>query len=222
MIFVLPVLPSGILMKGRGTFFLKKIRCAPTNVLICNFNYRTDQAGVPVPDLKSIPDEVKWRLAAQLAALLPALYDRAYRGVVGEKYDEIEQEIWMDLSRMVFDIVRDLSLPTSNAGELADSLRTVMGILFGPDYKSETLEISKGGAVVLVKRCPLPDSSLDRGAGDPSTFHKCMVLTLTTVPLLNKGYSARFVRTMCTGDRQCEIKIEEAIQPENSEHKKKK
>jgi len=174
-----------------------------------------------MPDLKSIPDEVKWRLAAKLAALLPALYDRAYRGVVGERYDEIEQEIWMELSRMALDIARDLSLPTSNAGELADSLRLVMGILFGPDYKSETLEISKGGAVVLVKRCPLPASSLERGAEDTSTFHKCMALTLTTVPLLNKGYSARFVRTMCTGDRQCEIKIEEVKPPDKAEHKKK-
>ncbi len=174
-----------------------------------------------MPDLKSIPNEVKWRLAAQLAALLPALYDRAYRGVVGEKYDEIEEQIWMELSRMASDIVHDLSLPTSNAGELADSLRIAMGIFFGPDYTAETLETSHGGAVVLVKRCPLPDSSLDREAGDPSTFHKCMVLTLTTVPLLNKGYSARFVRTMCTGDRQCEIKIEEAKQPDKDEQKKK-
>ena len=96
-----------------------------------------------------------------------------------------------------------------------------MGILFGPNYKSETLEISKGGAVVLVKRCPLPVSSHNSGAGDTSTFHKCMALTLTTVPFLNKGYSARFVRTMCTGDRQCEIKIEEIKQQDKDEHKKK-
>jgi hypothetical protein len=96
-----------------------------------------------------------------------------------------------------------------------------MGIFFGPDYTAETLEISSSGAVVLVKRCPLPDSGLDRESGDPSTFHKCMVLTLTTVPLLNKGYSARFVRTMCTGDRQCEIKIEEVKKPDASEPGKK-
>ena len=107
-----------------------------------------------MPDLKSIPDEVKWRLAAKLAGLLPALYDSAYRDVVGEKYDEIEQEIWIALSGVASDIIHDLSLPTSNAGMLADSLRVVMGILFGPDYSAETLEISKGGAVVLVKRCP--------------------------------------------------------------------
>ncbi len=28
-----------------------------------------------MPDLKSIPDDTKWQLAAKLAALLPALYD---------------------------------------------------------------------------------------------------------------------------------------------------
>jgi hypothetical protein len=167
-----------------------------------------------MPDLKSIPDEVKWRLAAKLAGLLPALYDSAYRDVVGEKYDEIEQEIWIALSDMASDIIHDLSLPTSNAGMLADSLRVVMGILFGPDYSAETLEISPGGAVVLVKRCPLPACLPDRGAEDTSTFRKCMALTLTTVPILNKGYNARFVRTMCTGDRQCEIKIEEIKQPD--------
>lgn len=174
-----------------------------------------------MPHLKSIPDEVKWRLAAKLAALLPVLYESAYRGVVGEKYDEIEQEIWMELSRMALDIVQDLSLPTSTASELAESMRTVMTILFGPDYKSETLKVSKDGVVVLIRQCPLLESGHDLGAGGPGIFHKCMVLTLTTVPLLNKGYTARFVRTMCTGDRQCEIKIEEAKQPGKDEQKKK-
>jgi hypothetical protein len=174
-----------------------------------------------VSALKSIPDEMKWRLAARLAALLPALYDDAYRGVVGQKYDEIEQNIWIDISHMVFGIVRDLSLPTGTANELADSLRVVMAILFGPDYKSETLEISKSGAVVLVKRCPLPDSCTNSRAGDMKTFHKCMALTLTAIPQLNKHYSARFVRTMCTGDRQCEIKIEEVKQPGKDDPGKK-
>jgi hypothetical protein len=174
-----------------------------------------------MPDLKSIPDEVKWRLAAKLAALFPALYESAYRGVVGEKYDEIEQEIWMELSRMALDIVRDLLLPTSTAGELAGSMRIVMTILFGPDYKSENLEVSKDGAVVIIRRCPLLEAGHNLGVGGPGIFQKCMAFTLTTVPQLNKNYSARFVRTMCTGDRQCEIKIEEAKQPVKDEHKKK-
>ena len=42
-----------------------------------------------------------------------------------------------------------------------------------------------------------------------------MALTLTAVPLLNKNYTARFVRTMCTGDRQCEIRIEKKPEPQD-------
>jgi hypothetical protein len=127
----------------------------------------------------------------------------------------------MELSRMALDIVRDLALPTSNASELAGSMRTVMTILFGPDYKSETIDVSEDGAVVLIRRCPLLESGHNLGAGGPGIFHKCMALTLTTIPQLNKSYSARFVRTMCTGDRQCEIKIEEVKQPGKDERKKK-
>ncbi len=173
-----------------------------------------------MPDLKSIPDEVKWRLAAKLASLLPALYESAFRDVAGDRYDEIEQGIWMVISCVADDIVRDLSLPVNNAGELADSLRTVLAILFGPDYKSETIEFSNDGAVVLVKRCPLPKRCPGERSGDISAFQRCMVLTLTTIPSLNKKYSARFVRAMCTGDRQCELKIE-TVKPGKDVQEKK-
>jgi hypothetical protein len=174
-----------------------------------------------MPDLKSIPDDTKWQLAAKLAALLPALYESAYRGVVGEKYDEIEQEIWMGLSTMVSSIVRDLTLPARTASEIAESIRIVLTILFGPDYKSETLEVSKDGTVVLIRRCPFLDTSHTFVGEGSGTFQKCMALILTTVPLLNINYSARFVRTMCTGDRQCEIKIFEVKKALPDEGKKK-
>jgi hypothetical protein len=173
-----------------------------------------------MPDLKSIPDDTKWRLAAQLAALLPALYESAYRGIVGEKYDEIEQEIWMVLSRKVSTIVRDLSLPASTASEIAESIRIVLTIWFGPDYKSEALEVSKDGTVVLIRRCPFLDAGHNLAIGGSGTFQKCMALILTAVPQLNKNFSARFVRTMCTGDRQCEIKIFEVKKPGKDEEKK--
>ena len=50
-----------------------------------------------MPDLKDIPDAVRWRFAAGCAATLPALYDVAFREALGEKYDALEQEIWMGL-----------------------------------------------------------------------------------------------------------------------------
>ncbi len=166
-----------------------------------------------MPDLKSIPDEVKWRLAADCAARLPAMYDIAFRGVVGERYDAIEQEIWMEFSRTASQIARNLSLPVDNAQDLTETLRTVMTIIFGPDYKTEAFEVSEDGAVIIVRRCPVLAIENELGGIKERTFQKCLALTLTTIPLLNKKYTARFVRTMCTGDRQCEIKVEPDRKP---------
>ncbi len=155
----------------------------------------------------SVPDEIKWRIAAEFSATLPALYDRAFRDAVGERYDEIEQEVWIEASRIIFQIAKSRSLPTGTAKDLADSLSTVMVILFGPDFKTETVEVSKDGAVIIVRRCPLLSAGVDSGTDGDRTFRKCMVFTLSGVPGLNKDFSARFVRTMCSGDRQCEIKV---------------
>jgi hypothetical protein len=158
-------------------------------------------------DHRNIPDTTKWRLAAECAAQLPALYDAAFRPVVGERYDEIEQEIWMELSHLASDIAHNLKLPSGNARELAGTLGTVMVILFGPGFKNDSLEVAEDSAVIVIKRCPLLDQGYPVCTDGANTFHKCMALTLTAVPRLNKNYSARFVRTMCTGDRQCEVKI---------------
>jgi hypothetical protein len=157
--------------------------------------------------LGSVPDDVKWRIAAEFSAQLPARYDRAFRNIVGKQYDEIEQEVWMEVAGAAFMIAKNLSLPVDTAQELAETMRTVMVILFGPGFKSETLEISKEGSVILVKRCPLIAASYDTGTDGDRTFGKCMAFTLSSIPRLNKDFSARFVRTMCSGDRQCEIKV---------------
>jgi hypothetical protein len=172
-------------------------------------------------DHRKITDATKWRLAAECAAKLPALYDAAFRPVVGPRYDEIEQEIWIELSGMASDIARNLNLPTGNAQDLTETLRTVMIILFGPGYRNESIDIDKDAAVIVIKRCPLLDQGYPLGADGVGTFHKCMAFTLTALPRLNKNYSARFVRTMCTGDRQCEVKITRN-EPSGPEKKDKK
>ncbi|WP_321508284.1 hypothetical protein [uncultured Methanoregula sp.] len=159
-------------------------------------------------DISSIPDDVKWKLASGYAARLPALYDAAFRDVVGKRYNEIEQVIWMELSRTAFDLAHTLSLPVGTAEDLAETLRTVMIVLFGPGFKSESIRVAEDRAVIVIKRCPFADEGAALGAGGTNTFRKCMALTLMTVPHLNKNYTARFVRSMCgEGDRQCEIKI---------------
>ena len=156
---------------------------------------------------ESIPDDVRWQIAAQFAAQLPALYDRTFRPVVGDGYDDLEQEIWMEVAQIAFDAAKNLSLPVGTAQELAESVRTILGILFGPEFRSETLELSKDSAVILVRHCPFLSAGIANGTDGNRTFRRCMAFTLTANQLLNKGFSTRFVRTLCTGDRQCEIKI---------------
>lgn len=163
--------------------------------------------------LSSIPDDVKWRIAAKFSAQLPARYDRAFRSIVGKRYDEIEQEIWMEVAGTAFTIAKNLSLPVDTAQELAETMQTVMVILFGPEFKSETLEVSKDGSVIIVKYCPILSAGYDSGSDGDRTFRKCMAFTLSGISRLNRDFSARFVRTMCSGDRQCEVKVAKSEPP---------
>jgi len=161
-------------------------------------------------ELKDIADDVKWKLAARCAATLPYLYDSVFRKEMGDRYEALEHEVWMELAPMAYDIAKDLSLPVSSGEELAHTLAIIMTILFGAGYKCEAMELSEKNGVLIVRRCPL----LDHGDTiTQNTFHKCMAFTLAAVPLLNKNYTARYVRAMCMGERQCEIKIQK-IGPE--------
>jgi hypothetical protein len=162
----------------------------------------------------SVPDEIKWRIAAEFSSTLPALYDCAFRDVVGERYDEIEQGVWVEASKIIMHIAKSRSLPTGTAQEIAETLSTVMVILFGPEFKTETIEVSKTGAVIIVRRCPLIAAGCTTGTDGDRTFPKCMAFTLSGVHGLNRDFSARFVRTMCAGDRQCEIKVAKNEPPE--------
>lgn len=163
--------------------------------------------------INSVPDEVKWRIAAEFAANLPVLYDREFRAVLGDTYDSVEQKAWLGTSTIVADMVKSLSLPHRTAMQLAETLDIVMKVLFGPDFKNEVLDIPGDSAVLIVRRCPILAHATRSGLTGEQAFNKCMALTLGSVPVLNKEFSARFVRTMCTGDRQCEIKIQKVPAP---------
>jgi hypothetical protein len=161
-----------------------------------------------MPDLKDIPDGVRWKFSAECAAKLPALYEIAFREELGNKYDALEREIWMEVARMVREVVQTCSLPVKTAPEIARSIQQGTIILFGPESGGEIIELADDAAVLLIKRCPFLVHSHSLAANHEHTFSRCMALTLTSVPLLNANYKARYVRTMCTGDRQCELKIE--------------
>jgi predicted ArsR family transcriptional regulator len=169
-----------------------------------------------MPDIRSIPDDVKWKLATQCAARLPAMYELVFSPIVGENYDELEQQVWAGLSHYGFTVARSLQLPVNNARHLADSMRLVLQILFGPDYKGEVMEVGEDGAVIMVKHCPFVTEATATGASQDRAFKRCLAFNLSTQKSLNPNYKSRYVKALCMGDRQCEIKVDR-----EKEHPKK-
>jgi hypothetical protein len=159
-------------------------------------------------DIREIPDRVKWRFAAQCSATLPALYDIAFREALKERYGLLEREIWMELAHALATIAHDCALAARNADDIAKAVQAGLYVLFGPNLGAETIAFSDDRAVIVIKRCPFLIHSSTLATDCGNSFARCMALVLTAVPLLNKEFEARFVRALCTGDRQCEILIE--------------
>jgi hypothetical protein len=160
-----------------------------------------------VPDLRSVPDDTKWQIATQYAVHMTAIYEGVFRPVVQDRYDELEQEVWMHMAQFSLEIAQSLRLPVGTARDLAESLRLVSSLFFGPDYKGELIEVGKDGAVIIIRRCPALAGDCFSPASGDGAFHRCMSFTLASQKKMNPGYTSRFVRAMCMGDRQCEIKI---------------
>jgi hypothetical protein len=161
-----------------------------------------------MPDLRSVPDETKWRIATQYSSHLSAMYEKVFRPAIKNRYDELEQEIWIEMAQFSWEIAKSLKLPVETSREMAESLSLVRTIVSGPDSREEVIEVGKDGAVIIVRRCPhLMNDSSPSSSGD-GMFHRCMAFTLASQKQMNPDHSSRFVRAMCMGDRQCEIKIE--------------
>lgn len=159
-----------------------------------------------MPDFRSIPDDTKWRIATQCSTRLVMLSDKIFRPALPDRYDELEQEIWIDMARFAYEIALSLRFPVETPRDLAESLRSVNMVFFGPDFKEEVIETDKDNAVLIIRRCPRI-AACDNASSGEGMFHRCMAFTLASQKAMNPSCSSRFVRAMCMGDRQCEIKI---------------
>jgi len=149
------------------------------------------------------------------------MYEKVFRPALKDRYDELEQEVWMQMVRFSAETARSLRLPAGSAKELAESLRVVSSIVFGPDSKEEVIGLGDDGAVIVIKRCPVIVHDNGLSTSGDGIFHRCMAFTLSAQKAMNPEYSARFVRSMCMGDRQCEIRIEPEKKPEKKPEERK-
>ena len=167
-------------------------------------------------DLRDIPEGTRWQLATRVLSSLPVMYDMALREAVGSRYDELEFQVWIELGRDTVDIAKAFQLPVTTAGELALALRLITVLLFGPEFRYEVLEISQDRATLITKTCPFLGSSHEYGGTPKNLFPKCLAYSVAVVETLNPKFTVRFVRSLCIGDRTCEMSVltkEEAKEP---------
>ena len=44
--------------------------------------------------IEDIPAETRWEIAAKSASALPLFYEKYFRKVLGDRYDDIERSLW--------------------------------------------------------------------------------------------------------------------------------
>jgi hypothetical protein len=158
-------------------------------------------------DLRDIPEGARWQIATRVLSALPVMYDMAFRETVGKTYDELEFQVWMELGKDALDIAKAFHLPVTRASELAKALRLITVLLFGPEFRYEVLEITEDRATLITRTCPFLGSTREYGGTPGNLFPKCLALSVAVVETLNPKYTARFVRSLCMGDRTCEMTI---------------
>jgi len=102
-----------------------------------------------------VSDTVRWEIATKISSVLPVLYGQFLREVIGDDYDRIEQQVWVILAGEAKKIAHTYGLPVGTAGEIADTLRTIITIFFGPETKSELAVFDDDRAVLMIRRCPI-------------------------------------------------------------------
>lgn len=157
--------------------------------------------------MKELTPEVKWQIAAKSASSLPVIYGIVLRDIVGEEYDRIVERIWFHWGAEAREIAQACNLKVSPAPKLAATLLEILKLLFGPEFRGEVLELPNERSVLLIKLCPFLMRCRELGENPLVIFHPCMAFSISATESLNKDFSLRFIRGMCMGDRNCEVRI---------------
>jgi hypothetical protein len=152
--------------------------------------------------------EKRWQIAARSASSLPVLCTAILRTRLGEAYDDhLVEEIWYYVGDQASDIAKGLDLAVHPVDRLASSLLEILRILFGQEFRGEILDLDPDRAVILINRCPILMRAMELGEQSPAFFHPCMACCVSATESLHPDFSIRFIRAMCLGDKNCELRV---------------
>jgi len=159
--------------------------------------------------IENIPVEQRWEIATGAASSIPLAYDMAFREVLGEKYNEIERPIYIEVGKEFKNLASALGLPVGNVREVSQTFGIIGTIINGPEMKTEITEKSDDRTVVKVIQCPVLNRAVEMGL-DPKIVALTAYQTYlkSAVENLNPELTQQSNKKMCSGDPYCEMVIE--------------
>jgi hypothetical protein len=165
-------------------------------------------------NIEDIPAEVRWEMATRSASSQSAAFDMMVRPIIGDKMDEIWDQIMAEGGKGSKAMAESLGLPTGNAIEVDDASSIIAEIIMGPEFKYEVIEADEDRVRGRFTGCPwlnaLQRAGLRPTAGFPNP---CQSYSQNSVESLNPKYTMRYDKRMCTGDQYCEYVIEPRSTP---------
>ncbi len=158
--------------------------------------------------MRETAPDLRWQIAARSASRLPIICTTVLAARLGDAYDDhLAEEIWSHLGEESSDLAKGLDLPVTPADSLAGTLLEILRILFGPEFRGEILDLAPDRAVLLISRCPFLMRALEAGERSSAFFHPCLAFCVTATETLHSEYTLRFIRAMCLGDKNCELRL---------------
>jgi len=169
--------------------------------------------GGTMSGIEKIPAEMRWMIATRAANDLPFAYSLAFKKVVGEMYEHelsnAMNEIWAAAGSEQGVLAKAFGLPVHSAKSVADAFSTLSVLFMGPEMDNGGIKVKKGDTAVLtLESCPMVNRARAMGIDEKTVFPSCRTYTDAAVASINPAYRISFAKGICTGDTQCEWKVE--------------
>lgn len=158
--------------------------------------------------IEDIPAEVRWEIAARSATAMTGAYGVFLGKVLGDRYNEIVRQIWIEGGKEAKGLAEKLSLPVKDARDVDEAWGLLSQILYGPEITWVTVDAGKDRAVDRITGCPFLNRHREMGAKTEEIFDGCQAYCRSVVESLNPGYTQRFESAMCRGAPYCVSVVE--------------
>ena len=164
-----------------------------------------------VVDISDFPAELRWKIAAKSASIMPLAQEKVYKDVLGKQYkkirpltDTVNYILWIQGGKDASTLSNYLGLPIKTAEEIDKAQRLTLTILYGPEIKYKTIDTHINSAKTRITCCPFLNRAKELGLESNDLFENCRAYNKTFIDNLNPKYTKRFTKAMCMGDEFCE------------------